>query len=70
MTMPCEEISVKCQNCGYVFNDFIRGSINLTLDNFDDEYIDRCMYATCPECKHRMKKSLLIVDKEGVFHFE
>ena len=70
MTMPCEEITVKCQNCGNVFNDFIRGSINLNLDDFDEGYLDRCTYATCPECKHRMKKSVLIVDKEGIFHFD
>lgn len=68
MTMPPERITVQCQKCGHVFEDFIRGSINLSLDNFDDDYLDRCNYATCPNCKHRMKKGVLIVDKEGVFH--
>ncbi len=49
--------------------DFIRGSINLNLDNFDDEYMDKCMFATCPKCDTRINKGVLIVGKDGVFNF-
>lgn len=68
MTMPPEPIIVKCPNCGHIFDDFIRGSINLGLDNFDDEYLERCTNATCPNCQTKIPKGILIVDKDGVFH--
>lgn len=69
MTMPPEFISVKCPKCGEVFEDFIRRSINFGLDNFSDEYIEQCKFATCPKCGIKIPKNVLIVDKEGVFNF-
>ena len=69
MTSPPEDILIKCPKCGFVFMDFIRGSINLNLDNFDDEYMDKCMFATCPKCDTRINKGVFIVGKDGVFNF-
>lgn len=69
MTMPAEIISVKCPKCGNIFEGFIRGFINLGLDIFSDEYIERCKFATCPKCGTKISKNVLIVDKEGVINF-
>ena len=35
----------------------------------DDEYLDKCMFATCPKCDTRINKGVLIVGKDGVFNF-
>ncbi len=68
MTMPVETIDVCCPNCSEIYQDWYRGSVNLDLDNFDDEYLDACSSATCPKCGHKVYFQNLIV-KEGVFYF-
>ena len=50
MTSPPEEITVECPKCGHIYQDWFRGSVNLDLDDFDEEYLDQCSSATCPEC--------------------
>ena len=39
MTMPPEAITVQCPKFGKLYKDGYRGSLNLDLDVFDEEYI-------------------------------
>lgn len=68
MTMPPEEITVTCPECGNVYEDWYRGSINLQLDDFDDEYIEKASTATCPKCGTVVALGTLVVDRNGVWH--
>src|SRR6516162_9121376 len=49
MSSPCELITVFCP-CGALYRDSWRPSMNLSLDDFDDEYIERMSSTTCPNC--------------------
>jgi endogenous inhibitor of DNA gyrase (YacG/DUF329 family) len=68
MTMPPKEIQVLCPNCGKQYDDWSRGSINLTLDNFDNDYIDACSSSVCPNCDHKVQHNILIV-KDDVWRY-
>lgn len=50
MTSPVEEVTVRCPGCGHVYRDWFRASVNLALDDFDDDYLRQCSTATCPRC--------------------
>jgi len=67
VTSPPSEVTVTCPKCAHVYQDWRRPSVNLDLDNFDEEYLDRCMSAVCPACGHKVYFSALIVE-DGVFH--
>ena len=67
MTSPPEPITVECPNCRHEYEDWFRPSINLTLDDFDDDYLDRCSSATCPNFGCTVKIDVLVVDKNGTF---
>ena len=67
MTSPPKSITVECPNCGQVYEDGYRPSINLGLDNFDDDYLDRCSSATCPGCGCKVSLDVLVVDRNGTF---
>ena len=67
MTSPPENITVKCPKCGKVFEDWYRASVNMTIDDFDDEYLDECSSAICPQCGYKVEFDTLIVDSEGTF---
>ena len=54
MTSPIETITVECPKCGHTYEDWIRRSVNLSLDNFDSDYLERCFSATCPKCHHKV----------------
>jgi hypothetical protein len=69
MTSPIEEITVKCPKCGREYKDWYRPSVNLELDDFDEEYLDECSSATCPFCQFKVHFDTLIVDENGIFHF-
>jgi hypothetical protein len=43
-------IAVWCP-CGAVYSDSWRASVNLSLDDFDQEYVDRMSSTRCPECR-------------------
>jgi DNA-directed RNA polymerase subunit RPC12/RpoP len=64
-----EDITVQCPKCGHVYQDRFRGSVNLALDDFDEEDLDQCSSATCPECQHKVSLDVLVVE-DGVFKFE
>jgi DNA-directed RNA polymerase subunit RPC12/RpoP len=68
MTTPPEQVTIKCPECGGIYQDWIRRSVNLSLDDFDDEYLDQCSSAVCPACKHKVYFENLVV-KDGVFYF-
>ena len=42
-------IQVECPERGTQYEDWYRGSINLALDDFDDEYLEQATTATCPK---------------------
>jgi len=67
MTSPCEIVTVKCPKCGKVYEDWYRPSVNLMMDNFDEEYLDKCSSAICPDCGYKVRFNNLIVDKDGTF---
>ncbi|KLV06986.1 hypothetical protein ABT56_07510 [Photobacterium aquae] len=66
MSMPIEDIEVVCEKCGTIYQDWMRGSVNLDLDDFDEEYIDKCSSSVCPKCQHKVYHSALVV-KNGVW---
>jgi len=68
MTSPIKRILVQCPQCGQEYEDWYHPSINLMLDDFDDDYLDQATSATCPNCGTKVPLSSLIVDKDGVFH--
>ena len=69
MTSPVEQIVVECPGCGNRYEDWFRASINLTLDSFDDEYLERASTATCPACGCCVELGTLVVrDDVWVFH--
>ena len=41
MTTPPEEITITCPDCGHVYKDWYRASINLALDDFGADYLNR-----------------------------
>ena len=68
MTSPPSQITIRCPSCGETFEDWWRPSINLQLDDFDEEYIKSATIKTCPYCGVEVRLGTLIVDKEGVWH--
>ena len=67
MTSPPEQISVVCPECGKTYEDWYRPSINLQLDDFDEEYLERASTSTCPDCGFKVRHSVLTVRKDGVW---
>lgn len=68
MIMPPETVDIICPECGHQYQDWYRPSVNLNLDSFDDEYLDKCSSAVCPQCEHKVYFSTLTV-KDNVFYF-
>jgi hypothetical protein len=66
MTSPPREVTVDCPKCGLRYQDWCRASINLDLESFDDEYLDRASSAVCPGCTHKVYFGTLVV-RNGVF---
>jgi hypothetical protein len=62
MTSPVEQIRVACPRCGREYDDWMRGSVNLNLDDFDDDYVRACSTATCPECDFVVELNTLVVE--------
>lgn len=67
MTSPPEKITIQCPRCGEVYEDWHRASVNLGLDDFDEEYLRECSVAACPRCRNEVKFDLLVVDRDGKF---
>ena len=67
MTSPPEKITVYCPSCGKDYEDWYRASINLELDDFDDEYLEEATSSKCKHCGHVVKHDSLIVGEDGVW---
>ena len=70
MTSPPCQITIRCPSCALSFEDWWRPSINLQLDDFDQEYIKSATIKTCPGCGARILLETLIVDEEGIWHLD
>jgi hypothetical protein len=67
MTSPIEEIQIECPKCRALFKSYYRASMNLSMDSFDQNYIEEMSTATCPQCRHRMALNSLIVNGDGTW---
>jgi hypothetical protein len=61
VTSPPEQITVECPDCGDRFPDWYRPSINLDIDDFDEEYLRAATTATCPSCARVVELDSLVV---------
>jgi len=61
VTSPAEKVVVECPSCGNRYEDWHRASINLDLDDFDEEYLREASTATCPKCRHVVELDTLIL---------
>ena len=68
MTSPIEIVRVSCR-CGITYEAPYRASFNLTLDDFDDAYIERMSTGRCPRCSHVVNLGALVVERESRFNF-
>ena len=62
MTSPARSIVVECPKCGASYQDWHRASMNLDLDDFDEDYLRDATTATCPNCSHVVQLNALIVE--------
>jgi DNA-directed RNA polymerase subunit RPC12/RpoP len=65
MTMPPENITVVCPKCGKTYEDWYRASMNLQIDDFDEDYIEEASSATCPHCGYKVHLDVLVVTDDG-----
>ncbi len=65
MTSPIESVTVLCPQCGKVHETCFRPSMNLLLDDFDDEYIEEMSTTHCPHCGIRIELGALVIRKDG-----
>jgi hypothetical protein len=63
---PVEPIVIKCPGCSHIFEEWYRRSANSDLDDFDEEYLDKCSSAVCPRCKYKVFLGSLVVE-DGIF---
>jgi endogenous inhibitor of DNA gyrase (YacG/DUF329 family) len=69
MTSPPEQIEVQCPRCKTLYVDWWRPSINLTLEDFDDAYLEEATTVTCPSCGFRVSLETLVVRTDGIWEF-
>jgi hypothetical protein len=55
---------VRCPKCGTEYDDWTRASINLDLDDFDEEYLREASTATCPSCAYVVELERLVVEND------
>ena len=67
MTSPCQSIQIKCPRCGSIFEAWWRPSINLRLDDFDDEYLEAATTSTCPKCQCKVRHDVLVVRENRIW---
>ena len=65
MTSPVREITVTCPDCGHIYEDWYCPSINLSLDDFDDDYLEEALTTTCPECGVKYDLETLFARRGG-----
>ncbi|MCY4115951.1 MAG: hypothetical protein OXF55_03550 [Caldilineaceae bacterium] len=65
MTSPPEVVEIRCPNCGHEYVDWYRPSINLSLDDFDDDYLEEASTTTCPKCGSKYDLGTLSAGLDG-----
>ncbi len=62
MTSPPQQIRVECPRCGPVFEDWMRGSVNLDLEGWDPDAPEVQEYLReCSTCRHVAELDTLVV---------
>ena len=66
MTSAITWVDIVCPNCDHEYKDQHRASMNLDLDDFDDDDIDEMSTTTCPECglKYGMGSLIVAIESE------
>jgi hypothetical protein len=70
VTSAIKTVTVTCPNCGGIYDDWYRPSINASLDPelvADREYMEAASTATCPVCGHVVGFEVLIASRDGGF---
>lgn len=67
MSSPVQDISVICPSCHHTFTTWHRASLNLQLDNFDEDYIRSATLKVCPQCRAEIRLNSLIVGRDGIW---
>ena len=49
MTSPPESLKVESPGCGHLYFDWYRPPVNLSLDDFDDDFLEEVSTTTRPE---------------------
>ena len=65
MTSSPKEITVTCPDSGHAYEDWYRQSFKLSLDYFDDDYLDQTTTTTCPECGDKYDLGTLFARRGG-----
>jgi len=50
----------------FLSSEIRHASVNLVLDDFDEDYLDECSGVTCADCGYKIEFDTFIVDK-GTF---
>ena len=70
MTSPPEQISAKCPECANLYGDWYQPSINLAIEDFDEESLDAASSSTCPSCGQKVSHEVLTArEEDGVWVF-
>jgi hypothetical protein len=69
MTSPVEEIEIECPKCRQRYRTLYRASMNLGLDDFDEEYVREMTTGTCGSCGHVVELGALVVEPDGVWRW-
>jgi len=69
VTSPPKQIEIVCPQCGFIYKDWYRPSINLALDNFDEQYLEQASTSICPRCEYKVHHDVLIVREDGAWEF-
>ena len=67
MTSPPQQVRVRCPSCAYEYDDWFRPSLNLAIENLEDDYVREATTATCPRCGMTVHLGSIIVGADGVW---
>ena len=65
MTSPPRQIVIDCPGCHAVYETLWRPSMNLSVDDFSEEYMAEMSSGTCPHCRLVVTLETLVVDEDG-----
>lgn len=65
MTMPPRKVRVTCPECGAVYEDWYRPSINLALEPWrTDEEVEKMATVCCPRCGLKLWLASVVVERD------